>query len=130
MANPYGNIAGVSAQSEPGWQERLLAMVAENEQNSRRRKAGIRTGRINIACDEEFVAIIAAAARSRGLNTTAYVRRAAAAFAAADLGVNIDEILQFAPKATPFGDSQQRKEFTAEPTRDTEEGFGSWEVKV
>lgn len=128
MANPYGNIAGVSDQSEPGWQERLLKMMEDAESTSRRSAEGIRKGRLNISCDDEFVALLHAAARTRNINAAAYARRAITAFAAADLGIEPEQMLQYAPAPSTYG--RGRNTFSTKRTADDGTGYGVWEVKV
>lgn len=127
MANPYGNIAGASDRSEPGWEERLLAMVRDGKESTVRGKNKSRPSRLYAVCDEEMTALVTAAARRRGLTVSAYIRRATSAFVAQDLGLPFEDVVRFGPRATPFGQTVTAKTGI---TNDDGTGYGSWKVQV
>lgn len=130
MANPYGNIAGASAQSKPGWQERLVQMVQDADTGSARSRNSLRRGKLYAQCDPEMLVLTTEAARLRGMTTAAYIRRAVAAFIAHDLEMPFEEVTKYAPMPLPFG--KKSADLSPGKTRRTTDdgtGFGSWEVK-
>jgi hypothetical protein len=125
MANPYGNIAGVSDQEVPGWQQRVVDGVREAERSRSRAKIGIRRGRIDSQVDERYAVLLRYAAEKRDMNVAAYVRRAVAAFIAVDLDISFEDVVRYGPQ--PTGYAMPHKPGVA--TEDDGEGYGSWEVK-
>lgn len=77
---------------------------------------------------ETFFVMLRRAAKSRDMNTAAYLRRAVAAFAAKDLGIPFEEILKDSPAPSM---SRGRDKETGTWTRTFDDGFdyGTWEVK-
>lgn len=130
MPNPYGSIAGVSDVSEPGWQERLMEMVRRADASNQRTKNRLRASRLSTVCDPQMLMLVTAAARSRGMSTAAYIRRAVCAFAAADLEVEFVEVAKYGSMPVPYGTPSAKVTFgELKRTNDDGTGFGSWEVK-
>jgi len=125
MANPFGNIAGITDPSVPGWQDRVMAALAEREANGRTRTARQRRGHVQINCDEGYAILLNKAAQVRGVAQTTYARRAIAAFVAHDLGIPIGEVLAFVSAPVPYGGHASPGERTA----DDGAGYGSWQVR-
>jgi hypothetical protein len=67
--------------------------------------------------------VIRAAARRRGMSPSAYLRRAAVAFATFDLDRDWDEVMADEPGFTAFG-----KNMGKSPYRPNGHGFGPWKV--
>lgn len=127
MPNPYGNIAGVSDVSEPGWQQRLLEAATAGVESNVRSQRG-RRAKIYAEADTGFVVALTQAARARNISVTGYIRRSVAAFLAHDLGVPIGDLLAMAPKAYPFGVRSRITPGQHQTDADCE-GGGTWEVR-
>jgi hypothetical protein len=67
--------------------------------------------------------VIRAAARRRGMSPSAYLRRAAVAFATFDLDRDWDEVMADEPGFTAFG-----KNMGKSPYRPNGHGFGPWKI--
>jgi hypothetical protein len=133
---PRQHLPGDAAGGRPGWQGRLLALVENNE---RQKAAGRGSGskhwpaRTVLISDIEFRGLLHQAASARGMSRAGYVRRAVAAFVAADLGLELVEVAAHMPRPTPDGGPMALP--AAEHPRnnpgkwaDDGVGFGSWEV--
>jgi hypothetical protein len=121
--NPYGNLAGFTDQSKPGWQERAIAAVEESTKKEATRSRETIT---KVRGSAEFRERLDQACAVRGVNRSVYVRRAAAAFMAVDLGLPFEEILTgLSPAWTELG-----KSFTPfrEAPHDDGEGHGLWHI--
>jgi hypothetical protein len=84
-ANPNSN-AGVG---RPDWQDALLVAIEKGDKRPRR------AFMINVP--NEWVGLIRTAARRRGLSDSAFVRRTAMAFVAADLEIDWDTLMAIEP---------------------------------
>lgn len=79
--------------TDNGWRERVLAMVEEAE---RRRASPRKSAHITYPLVDHSWLKEAAARRGMGLGT--YARAAMYAFAAHDLGLDVDDLLKFLPR--------------------------------
>lgn len=109
------------------WQERVLA-----DHREARRRRGFSGGvfrrdlhPLQFACSRDYIAYIAQAALKRGVNRSTYVRRALAVAAAADLGIDVKEILWESPK--PRGPQEHIERPTVDGgARDLGHGIEDW----
>lgn len=103
--------------SERGrWQERTKgALDALDAGRSERHST-------NLSLPPEWTPILQRAAAARGLNTSAFVRRAAMAIAVHDLGLDWLEVMSIEPRVRLHG------EFAGEPQRRGGTGHGPWQV--
>jgi hypothetical protein len=100
-----------------GWEYRAVAGINKPDYTRGYFQAGL-----------SFFSALRKAARLRGISGNAYLRRAVAAFAARDLGIPFEDILQDSPAASW---DRHRDEETGTWYRefDDGQGFGTWEVK-
>lgn len=99
------------------WRDRLLAKIDVSGKGmtmTNNRSAG------TIMSSAEYSAVMKAA-RQRGISTAGYVRRAAVAMAAHDLGLELAELQKEEPAISPVGQK-------GEPTRYAGAGFGLWRI--
>lgn len=119
MPNPNGALAGYTDPEDPNFLANLFR--AHDRSKVYRNRQG-RTSR-TIEADEEFFTHVYDAARMRGINTTAYIRRAIAAMVAADLGMDIADITKYGARPTAQHTVNRVR------TRDDAEGFGKWRIE-
>lgn len=124
MANPRGNLAGATDPSVPGWQDRLLGKVRENQRKDPTNR-GKRPTQINVRGDVGFFRYVRMAAQERDISISAYCRRAIAAFVAKDLGIEFTEVVRHTAKPTHY---DQPPTFGPR-TADDGEGWGDWRVE-
>lgn len=122
--NPYGNLAGISDPSIPGWQERAFERVKARQKGSKRRTE--RQDSLRTVWDRPFRALLDEAARRRGMSMAGYCRRAIAAFVAHDLGIAPDEAGQYMPIPTPYRTHHGMGNIVK--TRDNLSGYGRWVI--
>jgi hypothetical protein len=125
LSRSHGNIGqlrGTADRETPGWQSRLVDQVFADQ--GRRRPLTC----LQVAMGFELRALIRAAAEHRGMGTSAYVRRAVAAFVAADLDLPYGYVCSLAPPVRPDRSHGRRgKEPGTHGTdRDTGTGYGHW----
>lgn len=134
---PRSHLPGDAAGGRPGWEDRLLTLVDDNErQKAERRGAGMRNwnARLTVVSDIKLRPLLRAAANARGISVTGYVRRATAAFIAADLGVPFAEVCSFMPRPSPATGNMRGLPPEQRPVNnpgrwiDDGRGFGPWEV--
>ena len=117
MRKPQKNRPVIDPGKREGWEKRAVSGINKLKYSKQQIRAGM-----------TFWIAVRRAAAGRGISTPAYMRRAAAAFAAHDLGESFKEILS--DSAHP--DWVNRKDpLTGHwiKTFDDGEGYGSWEVK-
>lgn len=122
--NPYGNLAGVSDPSIPGWQRRAFERVKGRQKGSTRhteRQDGIRT-----VWDVPFRVFLDEACRRRGMSMQGYCRRAIAAFVAHDLGIPVADVGKYMPIPTPYKVTHGVGRFGK--TEDNLTGYGKWVI--
>lgn len=104
------------------WRQRLLDDVWA-DQNRRRHLTCLQ-----VAMGLPYRTLIRAAADTRGMSTVAYVRRATAAFVAADLGMEFETVAMYCPPVVPDRSHGRagKPEGTHGPGRDTGTGYGHW----
>jgi hypothetical protein len=86
-----------------------------------------------VTSDIEFRRMLRAAATARGLSSSGYVRRAVAAFVAADLGLSLPEVAQHMPRPVPEAGpmalpADQHPRLHPGKWADDGTGYGSWAV--
>ena len=99
---------------QPDWKER----VAQRDHRES-------TNRWSLRSTQAFTDLVRKAARRRGMNNSAYVRRAVAAFIANDLQIPFEDICQMFPAPGP----ERYTGYGVNWPRDDGEGYGEWEVK-
>lgn len=119
MPNPNGNLAGYTDPEDPDFLQNLFK--AHHSAKPYRNRQG-RTSR-TIEAEEEFFEYVFQAARSRGINVTAYIRRSIAAMAAHDLNINIADITHYSAKPT------MQHTVNRVRTRDDATGYGPWRIE-
>lgn len=121
---PDTSLRGSADRSEPGWQSRLVDHVWVDQNRVRSLTC------LQVAMGFEMRALIRAAADTRGMGTSAYMRRAVLAFAAADLGMEFEHVCQMSPPVRPDRSHGRagKPEGTHGPGRDDGLGYGSWTV--
>ena len=122
--NPYGNLAGYTDPSVPGWQARVVERVKARQKKSKRHTE--RADCVRVVFDPPFRELLDEAAMRRGMSMAGYCRRAIAAFVAHDLGLPVKEAGQHMPVPTQYrskggvGNTQK--------TRDNLSGYGDWVI--
>lgn len=125
MPNPRPDLQGFADPSIPGWKERALGRVAERAQPSRRRNAG-RTNGMYLLFDDGLRPLLDEACLRRNISLTGYGRRAMIAFIAHDLGLDIEEVAQYAAVPAGYGEGGSGR---PERTKDTGRTKGPWIIK-
>lgn len=134
---PRSHLPGDAAGGVPGWQDRVTTAVQDNERTKAdRRGAGMRNwnARLTVVTDVELRPLLRQAANARGISVTGYVRRATAAFIAADLGVPFAEVCAHMPRPGPALGTmrglppEQRPLHNPGRWIDDGAGYGAWEV--
>ena len=92
---------------------------------ARERKTYARMARYQFGCEPKFLTLVHTAATLRGITTAGYIRRAIAAFVAADLDMDLADVTVLTPKATRRGTSAHPTG-TQRVTADDGRGFGPW----
>jgi hypothetical protein len=133
---PREHLPGDAAGGRPGWEGRLLALVETSE----RQKAATKGNgqrywpvRMVVTSDIEFRRMLNAAAAARGISASGYVRRAVAAFVAADLDLDFAAVVVHTPRAVPTGGAmslppEQHPRLNPGPWPDDGTGYGPWDV--
>lgn len=124
MANPKPDLQGwADRPSEPGWQERAIARVRARQKATRRaneRKNGIWT-----FFDDEFRYLLDEACIRRNISLTGYMRRAAAAMIAYDLGMELEEVTRHGSQPAPYAGNGGGR---LTRTQDNGTGQGPWNI--
>lgn len=124
MANPKPDLQGwADRPSEPGWQERAIARVRARQHKTRRhneRKNGIWT-----FFDDEFRYLLDEACVRRNISLTGYMRRAAAAMIAHDLGMDFAEVAKYGSQPAPYAGNGGGRLVR---TSDDGKGQGGWRI--
>lgn len=125
MGNPRPDLQGFADPSQEGWRERALERVharqAANRQHSLRRSG------LYLFFDDPFRAFLDEAATQRDISLTGYLRRAAAAMIAHDLGIPFEEVAQHAAQPTRYGNPGGTA--AKKRTHDNGQGHGLWRIK-
>lgn len=100
MANRKSRLQGFTDPSVPGWETRALEAVKGRQKNSHRNNE--RQDGMILTFDIECKVLVDEAASRRGISMAGYGRRALAAFLAYDLGLPLEEVLQYMSKPTPY----------------------------
>jgi len=133
---PREHLPGDAAGGRPGWEGRLLALVETSERQKAASKGnGQRYWpvRMVVTSDIEFRRMLQSAAAARGISVSGYVRRAVAAFVAADLEMDFTDVTTHLPRAVPQGGPmmlprEQHPRLNPGPWPDDGAGYGAWEV--
>lgn len=107
------------------WRTTILSRVEDKARERRRYNGSIRDARLAFNVGHGFVRALNEAAALRGISRVGYLRRAVAAFLAADLGVPFEEITGACPVPAPF--TRERAWQTGRGDDDGA-GFGTWRV--
>jgi hypothetical protein len=125
MANPNPDLQGWADRDEdPEWMENALARV-RHRQKKVSRITTVRKNGTYIFYDDPFRVLLDEAAKRRGMGMTAYVRRAAAAFIAHDLGVPFTEVVRHSAKPQ----SVAERRVSSVRTHDDGLGMGPWLIE-
>lgn len=90
--------------------------------------------RLTLVCDIEFRRVLREAADRRGMSAVGYVRRATAAFIAADLELPFEAVVALTPKPSPAEGTMKGLPVAERPIynpgkwRDDGVGHGTWLV--
>lgn len=124
MANPRPDLQGwADRPSKEGWQEEAIARVRDRQHENRRHNE--RSSGLYLFFDDPFREYLDAAAVERNISLTGYLRRAAAAFIAHDLGLPLQEVAQHAARPAAYGSSGGGRQ---KRTHDDGLGFGVWDI--
>jgi hypothetical protein len=127
VANPRGNLAGISDREIPGWRERVIANVRHVQaEKSAVRTQGRRKAQIQVFFDPEFLSALHIVAKGRGMSIGAYARRALAKQIAKDMGVDWTLLLKHCARVTPYGSRPPGRAPNGEKTADDGLGYGDW----
>jgi hypothetical protein len=124
MANPHPGLQGFADPEKEGWREEALARVMGRGKKTKRNTE--RKNGMFLFFDDGFRVLLDEAARRRNISMTGYLRRAAAAMIAFDLGINITEALKHT--AYPAGYGELGGGAQKHP-HDTGEGRGNWTIR-
>lgn len=125
MANPYGNLAGFSDPSEPGWEQRVLAAVNERQTRSGNRDQYRRQGQSRMYFDDGFRELLDLAAQRRDISIGAYCRRATGAFIAFDFDLSLEDVVKYSSRPVPYGQTGGGR---GQRINDNGLGFGPWTI--
>lgn len=119
---PRTALAGLAdPPSVPGWQDRITDAVWSDEDRKRHLIP------LQVAMGMPLRMLIREAAELRGMTSVAYVRRAVAAFIAADLGVSLEAVCALAPPVRTDRSHGRRGKFSGHgPGSDDGAGYGHW----
>lgn len=123
MPNPRPDLQGFADPSTEGWRERALARVAERAQIAKRRNGKGRTNGMYLLFDDGLRPLLDEAAKRRNISLTGYGRRAMIAMIAYDLGMDIEDVAQFAAVPAGYGESGGGR---LSRTSDNGRGMGPW----
>jgi hypothetical protein len=125
MANPQPDLQGWADRGEdPEWMENAIARVRARQKKNKTSEK--RRNGTYIFYDDPYRVLLNEAAARRGMGVTAYVRRAAAAFIAHDLGVPFTEVVRHTSKPIPDGDSSLAPRTVS---YDDGRGMGPWLIE-
>lgn len=124
MANPNGNLAGATDPSVPGWQDRAMDRVREQQKGTQRKRE--RSRGMSVPYDPELHKLLITAAQRRDISLVGYCRRAIMAMIAHDLGLPFKEVAQYGAQPVPYGKSGAHFQ---KRTNDNGMGFGSWLIR-
>lgn len=125
MVNYQPDLQGWADRDEdPEWMENALARVRARQK--RTRESTNRRNPTVIFYDDPFRVLLNEAAERRGIAMTAYVRRAAAAFIAHDLGMPFTEVVRH--MAQPKVPGAEGK-FPEGRSHDNGRGMGPWLIE-
>lgn len=119
MPNPDGALAGYTDPEDPNFLQNIFRAYQGSKPYRNRQGRTSRT----VEAEEEFFQLVFRAARKRGINVTAYIRRSVAAMAAHDLGIDITDITRHSAKPTPQHTVNRVR------TQDMCEGYGKWRIQ-
>lgn len=125
MANRNVDLAGYSDPEVPGWQQRAMDRVRERQAKTRK---GQRKNGLYLFFDDPFRVLLDEAARRRGISMVGYLRRAAAAMIAHDLGVEFTEVARHAAQPRPYGGLTTHG-LAPKTSYDNGEGHGDWVIE-
>lgn len=119
---PRGLFGSADPPSVPGWQDKITDLVFADAERKRTLTC------LQVAMGMPYRTLIRGAADLRGMSTSAYVRRAVAAFVAADLGLDYATVCSYAPPVAPDrGHGRAGKApGTHGPGHDDGLGYGHW----
>jgi hypothetical protein len=105
------------------WQRTILVRAHARATRVREKQRYVDVGRIQITVGAGFLSALSQAAERRGLSVTAYMRRAIAAFVAADTGLALPRLLAEVPHPQgpahgKFDDGTGYGEWVASPFAD------------
>lgn len=109
--------------SEPGWQERAIAAVRARQKDTGRkyeRKSGL-----YLFFDDQFRVLLDEAAFRRNISLTGYLRRAAAAMIAHDLGLDFEDVAQHSAMPAAYGATGGGR---LKRTQDDGTEYGNWHI--
>lgn len=107
------------------WRDTIMSKVEVKARERRNSNGRIRDVRLMMSVGFGYSAALNRAAELRGISRVGYLRRAVAAFLAADLGVPFEELTRECPRAFPF--TRERAWVTGSGDDDGA-GFGTWHV--
>lgn len=118
---PAGLYGAADPPSVPGWQDKITDAVWADEERKRHLVP------LQVAMGMPLRVLIREAAARRGMTSVAYVRRAVAAFVAADLGMLFETVCMYAPPVRTDRSHGRRGKFSGHgPGRDDGAGYGHW----
>lgn len=124
MANPRPDLQGFADPSDPGWKQRAIDRV--HSRQAANRKHSLRRSGLYLFFDDPFRAYLDEAATRRDISLTGYLRRAAAAMIAHDLGLEFEEVAQHAAQPNAYGNKPTGAK--DKRTQDNGRGHGKWRI--
>lgn len=110
--------------SVPGWQDKIADAVWADEEPRRNHTP------MQVNMGMPLRVLVRECAERRGMSSVAFMRRATAAFIAADLGMSLDAVCAFCPPVAPDRSHGRRgkEPGTHGPGMDDGVGYGHWHV--
>lgn len=107
------------------WRATVMGRVEGKARERRNRNGMIRDARLSLHVGHGFARALNEAAALRGISRVGYLRRAVAAFLAADLGVPFEELTAQCPVPAAF---TRERAWVTGAGDDDGRGFGTWVV--
>lgn len=107
------------------WRETILAKVDAKARVHRNQHGRIRDAKLTLNVGLMFAKSLGQAAQARGISRVGYLRRAVAAFIAADLEIPFTQVVSDCPLPSPY--TPERSWSTARGDDDGR-GYGTWVV--
>lgn len=110
------------------WRDTVLAKVEKQARATRNKHGHGRGARVQYMVSVDYLKAVDAAARVRGISRMGYMRRAVAAFVAADLGVEFESVVAGGAMPQPHESTGEVVVGIGRGANDDGAGYGTWQV--